>query len=233
MAVHLVEDCQRCNAKKITFDVFGAGPFKRDINPDLEPEGEIFCICRSCYQASIFEILPRNPSMSVSPAGVDWKNAQFNITEFYYIVGVVTPADVFVPPPPQYLPENIRIAFNEGSKCLSINCFNAAATMYRLCLDFATKSLLPEEGGPVATVRRSLGLRLGWLFEAGKIPESLRELAECVKDDGNDGAHEGILDKASALDLEDFTRELLIRLYTEPARLAEAKRRREARHQEK
>lgn len=43
-----------------------------------------------------------------------------------------------------------------------------------------------------------------WLFDNHLLPESLRGLAECVKDDGNDGAHEGILDKAAAEDLEDF-----------------------------
>ncbi len=70
---------------------------------------------------------------------------------------------------------------------------------------------------------------MSWMFEHGKLPLALKDLAECVKDDGNDGAHEGILDQAAALDLEDFTYLLLERLYTEKERLAEAKKRREAR----
>lgn len=102
--------------------------------------------------------------------------------------------------------------------------------MYRLCLDYATKELLPPEGeDPNNKIRRSLGLRMSWMFEHGKLPLALKDLAECVKDDGNDGAHEGILDQAAALDLEDFTYLLLERLYTEKERLAEAKKRREAR----
>lgn len=233
MPAHLVDDCPRCNARNITFTVLGGGPFKEDIDPDLMPDAEILCMCRACYNSSIFAVYPKNYSNKHSPAVIDWKNAQFNIKEYFELIGVVTPADVSVNPPPQHLPHNIELAFNEGSKCLSVNCYNAAATMFRLCLDFATKALLPTEGEPAARIRRSLGLRMEWLFENGSLPAALEDLAECVKDDGNDGAHEGILDKESALDLEDFTRELLTNLYTVPARLAEAKRRREARHSSK
>lgn len=233
MPAHLVHDCPRCKAKSITFTILGGGPFKDDIDDDLMPDAELLCMCRACYNSSIFEVYPKDNARRVSPVGVDWRNAQFNVQEYYVLIGVVTPADVSVNPPPQHLPPNIELAFNEGSKCLSINCYNAAATMFRLCLDFATKALLPPEGEPVARVRRSLGLRMEWLFKNEVLPAALEDLAECVKDDGNDGAHEGILDKESALDLEDFTRELLTRLYTEPARLAEAKRRREARHSSK
>lgn len=95
----------------------------------------------------------------------------------------------------------------------------------------ATKELLPPEGQePGNKVRRSLGLRMGWLFDNQVLPQAMRDLAECVKDDGNDGAHDGLLDKTSAIDLEEFTYVLLERLYTEKARLEEAKLRRQKRH---
>jgi len=68
-----------------------------------------------------------------------------------------------------------------------------------------------------------------WLLDNKILPEALRELAECVKDDGNDGAHEGILDKETAEDLDDFVYILLERLYTEPQRLVDAKERRKQR----
>ncbi|EHS7043753.1 DUF4145 domain-containing protein [Escherichia coli] len=102
--------------------------------------------------------------------------------------------------------------------------------MFRLCLDYATKDLLPKgDTEPNQKIRRSLGLRMNWLFDNQRLPETLRDLAECVKDDGNDGAHEGALDYAAAEDLEEFTYILLERLYTEPQRLAQAKERREDR----
>ena len=69
------------------------------------------------------------------------------------------------------------------------------------------------------------------MFKNGLLPDSLKELAECVKDDGNDGAHQGALDKTAALDLQDFSETLFERLYTEKEKLRLAKERREQRHQ--
>ncbi|PKQ80783.1 hypothetical protein AOX56_11125 [Aeromonas sobria] len=73
---------------------------------------------------------------------------------------------------------------------------------------------------------------MDWLFEHGHLPVALKELAECIKDDGNDGAHEGILSKVDVDDLIDFTVTLLERLYTEPRKIELAKERRLARRQQ-
>lgn len=133
--------------------------------------------------------------------------------------------------PPEHLPDNIRSVFNEGARCQAVGCFNAAAAMYRLCVDLATKARLPEEdtNGLNSKIRHNLGLRLPWLFDQGLLPETLRELSSSIKDDGNDGAHAGTLTKEDAEDLLDFTVALLERLYTEPERLRLARARREAR----
>jgi hypothetical protein len=135
--------------------------------------------------------------------------------------------------PPEHLPAGIQAAFNEGARCQSVKCFNAAGAMYRLCVDFATKARLPEtdRDGLNSKIRRSLGLRLQWLFAQGLLPEALRELSACIKEDGNDGAHAGTLTEAEAEDLLDFTVALLERLYTEPERLRLAQARRDARRQ--
>ena len=94
--------------------------------------------------------------------------------------------------------------------------------------------MLPEEEveGLNYKTRRNLGLRLPWLFDNSILPEVLRELSSCVKDDGNDGAHEGTLKKEEAEDLLDFTFAILERIYTEPKRVQIAKERREARRSE-
>jgi hypothetical protein len=78
-------------------------------------------------------------------------------------------------------------------------------------------------------IRRDLGLRLPWLFENGKLPEDLRDLVAAIREDGNDGAHQGTLTKVEAEDLLDFTTALLERMFTEPMRLQIAKERREKR----
>ena len=55
--------------------------------------------------------------------------------------------------------------------------------------------MLPESDtdGLNASIRRNLGLRLPWLFDHGVLPESLREISTCVREDGNDSAHAGTL----------------------------------------
>ncbi len=103
--------------------------------------------------------------------------------------------------------------------------------MFRLCVDLATRAMLPKENtdGLNAKVRRDLGLRLPWLFAHGLLPETLKDLSFCIKEDGNDGAHAGTLIQPDAEDLMDFTTALLERMYTEPERLRLAQERRDSR----
>ncbi len=147
------------------------------------------------------------------------------------IQGFVSEKDAAAVAPPEHVPDAIKDAFSEGAKCLAIGCPNAAATMFRLCIDLATKQMLPLEDldGLNPGIRRTLGLRLQWLFDTGRLPEAIRDLSSCVKEDGNDGAHQGSLTPTDGEDLLDFTVALLERLYTEPERLRLAKARRETR----
>jgi hypothetical protein len=78
-------------------------------------------------------------------------------------------------------------------------------------------------------MRRDLGLRLQWLFETGVLPSDLQDLAACVREDGNDGAHQGNLSRQDVEDIMDFSVALLERLFTEPRRIELAKTRREER----
>ena len=137
--------------------------------------------------------------------------------------------------PPEFLPKPISEAYREGATCITVECFNAAATMFRLCLDLATRPLLPEkdENELNPKIRRDLGLRLPWLFKNKLLPADLQELSSCVKEDGNDGAHAGTLKKEDAEDLLEFTHAFLDRLYSEPERLRLAKERRTLRRKPK
>jgi hypothetical protein len=91
-------------------------------------------------------------------------------------------------PPPDHVPKEIQAVFTEGATCLAVRCPNAAASVFRLCIDLATKAMLPktDDSGLNSKVRRNLGLRLPWLFDQGLLPEAPRELS-CIKDAGNDG----------------------------------------------
>lgn len=231
----LTHDCPRCDARKINFIAQGAHLFAsfKDLHNYriVHNHYEILAACSDCNRTSIFKF----NQTSDSPHQLhqfNWNSNPFlNLKDVADLKGVLSPADLKISPPPQHLPADIETAYNEGSKCLSIGCYNAAATMYRLCLDFSTKQLLPDDAGEInSKIRRSLGLRMKWLFDNSVLPESLKELAECVKDDGNDGAHEGLINEIEALDLKDFTYILLDRIYTEKQRIIEAKNRRMERH---
>jgi len=222
----LVEDCPRCGAKKITFDVIQGNIPKKPAT--WETRHELFSICRHCENATIFvaRFKTELSFRTVNQAGGLLKYP--NINQWMIIDGFVSEKDLNATPPPEHLPGDIRAAFEEGAKCLAIGCVNAAATMFRLCIDLSTRKMLPEtdEDGLNQHIRRTLGKRLGWLFDTRRLPDELRDLSNAVKEDGNDGAHEGTLTKPDTEDLLDFTMRLLERLYTEPARIRLAQERR-------
>lgn len=116
------------------------------------------------------------------------------LNDHFKVAGYISLKDESADEPPEHVPEDIAAVFSEGATCVAVRCWNAGGAMFRLAIDMATKSLLPPEGEPpAAKIRRSLGFRLEWLFENGKLPTDLEELAECIKEDGNDGAHDGSL----------------------------------------
>jgi hypothetical protein len=192
---------------------------------------EVFCICRYCSKSTIFVVSERGTDQSVHIKQVGGIDKVTSANNFVKIESYVSQRDAASMEPPEYLPPEIEAVFKEGATCLAVGCFNAAGTMFRLSVDLATKSLLPsgEVNGLNNKIRRNLGFRLPWLFDQGLLPEALRELSSCIKEDGNDGAHEGTLVREDADDLLDFTVALLERLYTEPERLKLAKERREKR----
>ena len=225
----LVTDCPRCHAKRITFDILQAHVFRMLYN--WQQWYEAFCLCRHCRRSTTFVL-----SESI---GSDYKlvhntgllNFVGAVNQYVNVESFISLKDTSACEPPEYLPERIENVFREGATCLAIGCMNAAGTMFRLCIDLVTRDMLPdgEADGLNAHVRRNLGLRLPWLFDHGKLPESLRELSTCVREDGNDGAHEGTLGREEAEDLLDFTTVLLERIFTEPERLRLAKERRDKR----
>jgi hypothetical protein len=228
----IVAGCPRCRAKVITFDV-KAGRFCFEEH-GWKSHYEIYSECRSCFKGTILCISVKDIDASESFNTVDkimsFKaalNAAFEITGF---ISLKDQNDIV---PPNYLPENVNAAFKEAASCFAAGCFNASGAMFRLAIDLATKSLLPEgdatSGGPNRQQRKQLHERLHYLFETGKVSPDLRGLATCVKEDGNDGAHDGTLKRADAEDLCDFATELFRRMFTEPERLRLAQMRREKR----
>ncbi len=115
-------------------------------------------------------------------------------------------------------------SFREGAEAVIGGCPNATPAMFRLCIDLTTKGLLPKNDidGINKKVRNTLWERLCWLFKTKRLPEGLKGLADCIRNDGNDGS----LGMEDAEDLLEFTSLLLERVFTEPAKLKEAEQRR-------
>lgn len=225
----LVADCPRCGSSRITFDLLSEKLV--GVQYRWQQWYEAFCICRHCGRSTVFVLSDRETDSKRIINETGLSKVGIAVNNLVSVESVISLKDRAAVEPPEHLPDAIKAAFNEGARCLSVACFNGAGTMFRLCVDIATRALLPEreEPGLTSKTRRDLGLRLPWLFERGLLPESLRELSSCIKEDGNDGAHAGSLGKPEAEDLLDFTTALLERLYTEPERLRIAKERRDAR----
>jgi hypothetical protein len=231
MMAELVTDCPRCGANKISHVVVSSNSLGKFYG--WMRVYELFCVCRNCSRATIYKV-----ELSTDHSGLSDYYGKNNpaasgqsLNEHFNITGYVSLKDRVTVDAPQYLPANIEDAFNEAATCLSVQCWNASAAMLRLCIDLATKPMLPVEEveGLNRRTRRDLGLRLPWLFDTGRLPGDLRELAKCIREDGNDGAHDGTLIKEDAEDLLDFSKVLLDRIFTEAERLRIAQERREAR----
>lgn len=225
----IVADCPRCSATKITFDLNASTVVNTRHN--WQDWHEAFCVCRHCGKGTIFLLSDKGIPEGKIVTKLSLPKVPGTANDFVSIEGYITEKDRPSVSPPDHLPEDILAVFNEGATCAAASCFNAAGTMFRLCVDIATTSLVPSEDvdGLNNKIRRSLGLRLVWLFDTKRLPESLRDLSVCIKEDGNDGAHQGTLTQSDAEDLLDFTYVLLERLYTEPRLLEIAKERRNAR----
>lgn len=229
----IVNDCPRCRAKHTTLDIRSD-----NIIGQIEWQNfyEAYCVCRNCKKGSILVLADESVDAArvIRESGDGLTGLSGGINEFVRFKTFISVKDSEPRPSPEYLPDDIKNIFNEGTKCLAVGCYNAAGTMFRLCLDMATRSLLPErdEDRLNSKVRRSLGLRLEWLFDNNRLPAELRDLSSAVKDDGNDGAHAGTLTEDDAEDLIEFAYLLLQRLYTEPEKLRLAKLRRKERRSE-
>lgn len=225
----LVTDCPRCRANEHTFDV-GAVIATR-VEYGWQHWYEAFSVCRNCHRSTVFILAEKTGHDIHMFRDASPMKVTASLNNYFQVNGFISYKDVGAIEPPDNVPEAIAKVFKEGAVSFAVQCWNAAGCMFRSCLDLATRPLLPKEETPGlnSRTRRDLGLRLPWLFDNGLLPADLRPLSDCVREDGNDGVHQGTLSKDDAADLLDFTVALLERICTEPARIAEAQKRREAR----
>jgi hypothetical protein len=225
----LVANCPRCTAASITFDVSGSVFV-------LKQHGwqhwfEVFSVCRNCRRPTIFVISQKEPAWTERDDWAQPEKFKGSLSRHFDANRFISLVDKARIDPPEHTPKNIAAVFSEGSSSVAVNNWNAAGAMFRLAINLATQPLLPSEPTPGLTrrKRRDLGPRVDWLMKNGRISQDLYDLSECIREDGNDGAHDGTLTKEDAADLLDFTVALFERMFTEPERLRLAKERRDKR----
>jgi len=235
----LVANCPRCGARSVTFDL--TAMHLVGIEYGWAHTYESFSVCRHCQTSTTFVIIEKTGHdvdlfKHSTPLKLESSHKiSSSLNDYFDVRGFIGLKDQGTAAPPEHVPEPTASVFREGATCLNVECWNAAGTMFRMCVDLATRPMLPKEEVPGLNkkVRRDLGLRIPWLFADGKLPSDLHDLSTAIKEDGNDGAHQGTLTRAEAEDLMDFTVRLLERLYTHPKQLEIAKERREKRRAKK
>jgi len=227
----LVANCPRCGAKEITFDVKESTPTV--IKYNWQRWFEAFAVCRRCHRSTVFRLAQRDIHFEDAIRANHGPAGFATVGDVFQVDSYISQQDADAIEPPEHLPPDVQQVFKEGAKCFAIGCWNASGTMFRLCLDIATAPLLPpgDAEGLTGKVRRDLGLRVPWLIANGLLPRELRALSDCIREDGNDGAHRGTLTREDAADILDFSVAVLERLFTEPERLKQAEERRAARRE--
>ena len=220
LMAEFVTDCPRCGAHLVTFEVRASTLLNPDEYETRALCYEVFSVCRACKRATIFNFGETEESARMrQTSGIS--SQPFTNIDSFDLLGPVTPADMAVTPPPEHVPTGVEQAFSEAARCAAVRCYNAAGAMFRLCLDLATKD--HDMSGD------TLFERLQALCDKKQFAPGLRDLATAVRQDGNDGAHDGTLDNDSVEDMALFADRFLTQLYTEPTKVAEAKKRRNKR----
>jgi hypothetical protein len=135
----LVADCPRCGSRKITFDLTEQHYLGAKYH--WQNWYEAFCVCRHCKRATIF-VLSQISSEKSDFVNGGLTSVRDAVNHYMQVEKFVSIKDIVSIEPPKHLPEDVQAAFEEGATCLTVGCYNAAATMFRLCVDLAIRPML-------------------------------------------------------------------------------------------
>ena len=103
-----------------------------------------FVCDRHCSRATTFVIAQKNPDDSRTLEENPPETIDRNINAFFDLEGYISLKDEGTTEPPDHVPPDLAKIFEEATKCVAVQCWNAAGAMFRLYLDMATEPLLPE-----------------------------------------------------------------------------------------
>src|SRR5437016_584827 len=114
----LVADCPRCRAKMMTFNVIAQNYLGMEY--DWQSWYEVFAICRHCKKSTTFVISlddVRTKEWARDSGPVAYTGGAIN--RIFKVEYYISLKDIAAEPPPEYLPEDIRDAFNEGARSIA------------------------------------------------------------------------------------------------------------------
>jgi Domain of unknown function (DUF4145) len=228
-------DCPNCNVKSVTFFACHASiPLINEYN-----NFDISGVCRQCNVQTLFASTARhqivdNAMQNGIRVSQVIQSSIANGSALNHLIEVSTvklQKSAFTRSVPEYLPDDITSAYSEALLCISVGCWNATGAMFRKCVDISTREILSRQQTTAneKTTKLNLKRRLEEMFVQNILPDDLRELSDCIREDGNDAVHDHPLGQSECDDLHDFTERFLDRLYSEPKRLEIAKARRDIR----
>ena len=210
-------NCPRRGTKKIGFKIIG-------VNQLGGYEFELPCKCNHCSRLSLFFIDSNNSDGFI--------NSIKNGSHINRLIDNYSPIRIpqsGVVRSPEHIPIKIKNVFDEGALCFASNCHNAAGAMFRASIEQALKDSFADELAKAPKKLFTLYSKVKYLSDCGFLSETLVELADCIREDGNDAVHECNVDANTAEDMQEFCVLMLSKLYTEPAKLQLAKERRKQR----
>ncbi|MCW0233758.1 MAG: DUF4145 domain-containing protein [Ferrovibrio sp.] len=115
---------------------------------------------------------------------------------------------------PDFLPDNVRVPFQQALDNLTRKNWDAAGMMFRKALEVGTKAIDPS------LASKKLVVRIDELAARYAITPDLKDWAHKIRIGGNDAAHDDDpFEETEAVDLEYFCRLFLTYVFTLPAKL--------------
>ncbi len=135
-----VSDCPRCGARHTTFDVLGNAVTGAN---GWQIISETYSVCRQCHRGTIFLLraIENGFAKHVKDSYFGTISGSLTGNGWIRVDGYVSIKDAEAVSPPEHLPKDIESVFCEGARCFAVGCCNAVGTMFRLCVDLATKAL--------------------------------------------------------------------------------------------
>lgn len=131
----LVENCPRCKAQHITFDVLAENILATD-RYGWQRVSELFCRCHRCRTTVIYRVAQSTEAAESAffrdMSLTQWPEAINNLVR---VEGFINLKEFVSATPPEHCPPDIEAAYREGATCIAVGCPNAAGTMFRLCVD--------------------------------------------------------------------------------------------------